>query len=143
MPQPIDLELTGVLRGLKDLTPRPVPVLLRQLQETGGRLELSQVRLRRGDMLAVAAGTLGLSPQGRLDGTLQVTIAGFDLRVIAGLIPGLTVSGSLNGVGTTLLGFLGDRTELEGRRAVTMPLRFADGAVTLGPIALGRTPPLY
>src|SRR5437867_2552944 len=44
MPQPIDLELTGVLRGLKDLTPRPVPVLLRQLQETGGRLELSQVR---------------------------------------------------------------------------------------------------
>ena len=49
----------------------------------------------------------------------------------------------LAGMGTSLLGFLGQPAELEGRRAVTMPLRFADGAVSLGPLALGRTAPLY
>jgi hypothetical protein len=42
-----------------------------------------------------------------------------------------------------LLGLLGQATELDGRRAVTMPLRFADGAISLGPLALGRTGPLY
>ena len=68
---------------------------------------------------------------------------GFDLNVLKPLFPGVTVSGSLAGMGTSLLGLLGEPAELEGRRAVTMPLRFADGAVSLGPLALGRTAPLY
>jgi hypothetical protein len=32
---------------------------------------------------------------------------------------------------------------LEGQRAVTLPLRFNDGAVTLGPIPIGNTPELF
>ena len=143
MPQPIDFEATAVLRGLKDLTPRSLAALLGQLQGAGGRLEIEHARLQRGDMIAVGAGSLGLSPQGRLDGTLRMTVAGFDLNVLKPLFPGVTVSGSLAGMGTSLLGFLGQPAELEGRRAVTMPLRFADGAVSLGPLALGRTAPLY
>jgi hypothetical protein len=143
MPQPIDFEATAVLRGLKDLTPKPISALLGQLQAAGGRLEIERARLQRGDMIAVGAGSLGLSPKGRLDGTLRMTVAGFDLNVLKPLFPGVTVSGSLAGMGTNLLGFLGEPAELEGRRAVTMPLRFADGAVSLGPLALGRTAPLY
>jgi len=143
MPQPIDFEATAVLRGLKDLTPRPVPAMLSLLQAAGGRLEIEHARLKRGDMIAVGAGSLGLSPQGRLDGTLRMTIAGFDLDVLRPLFPGVKVSGSLGSMGASLLGFLGEPVELEGRRAVTMPLKFADGAVSLGPLALGRTAPLY
>jgi hypothetical protein len=143
LPDPIDFEATAVLRGLKDLTPRSIPALLAQLQAAGGRLEIEHARLRRGDMIAVGAGSLGLSAQGRLDGTLRMTVAGFDLNFLKPLFPGVTVSGSFAGMGTSLLGFLGEPTELEGRRAVTMPLRFADGAVSLGPLALGRTAPLY
>ena len=143
MPQPIDFEATAVLRGLKDLTPRSLAALLGQLQAAGGRLEIEHARLRRGEMIAVGAGSLGLTPQGRLDGTLRVTVTGFDLNMLKPLFPGVTVSGSLAGMGTSLLGLLGEPAELEGRRAVTMPLRFADGAVSLGPLALGRTAPLY
>jgi hypothetical protein len=143
MPQPIDFEATAVLRGLKDLRLRSLPALLGQLQAAGGRLEIEHARLKRGDMIAVGAGSLGLSPQGRLDGTLRMTVAGFDLNMLKPLFPGVKVSGSLAGMGTNLLGFLGEPAELEGRRAVTMPLRFADGAVSLGPLALGRTAPLY
>jgi hypothetical protein len=143
MPEPIDFEATAVLRGLKDLTPRSLPALLRQLQAGGGRLEIEHARLKRGDMIAVGAGSLGLSPQGRLDGMLRMTVAGFDLNMLRPLFPGVKVSGSLAGMGANLLGFLGEPAELEGRRAVTMPLKFVDGAVSLGPVALGRTAPLY
>jgi hypothetical protein len=41
------------------------------------------------------------------------------------------------------LAFIGQPTELEGKRAIMLPLRFSDGAVSLGPIPLGQTPPLY
>jgi hypothetical protein len=143
MPQPIDFEATAVLRGLKEPLPRSLPALLRQLQAAGGRLEIEHARLRRGDMIAVGAGSLGLSPQGRLDGALRMTVADFDLNVLKPLFPGVKISGSLAGMGSNLLGFLGEPAELEGRRAVTMPLRFVDGAASLGPLALGRTAPLY
>jgi hypothetical protein len=143
LPQPVDFEASAVLSGLKDLAPKSVPAMLSQLQTAGGRLEIEHARLRRGDMIAVGAGNLGLSPQGRLDGTLRMTIAGFDLDMLKPLFPGLKISGSLGGMGTSLLGLLGEPAELEGRRAVRMPLRFVDGAVSLGPLALGRTAPLY
>jgi hypothetical protein len=38
---------------------------------------------------------------------------------------------------------LGQPAELEGRRAVTLPLRFADGVVFLGPLRAGELPPLF
>jgi len=38
---------------------------------------------------------------------------------------------------------LGTPSELEGKRAVTLPLRFSDGMVSLGPIPLGQTSPLF
>jgi hypothetical protein len=44
-------------------------------------------------------------------------------------------------VGAAVLG--GQQTELEGQRAVTVTLRFDDGAAFLGPLRLGQVPPLY
>lgn len=41
------------------------------------------------------------------------------------------------------IALLGERTELEGKRASAMALRFSDGQVTLGPLKLGQIPPLY
>src|SRR6202011_1972151 len=40
--------------------------------------------IQQGDLIAVAAGTLGLSPAGRLEGELQMTVAGIE-RVIPAL----------------------------------------------------------
>ena len=43
-----------------------------------------QSRIQQGDLIAVAAGTLGLSADGRLDGELQMTVAGIE-KVIPAL----------------------------------------------------------
>ncbi len=41
------------------------------------------------------------------------------------------------------INIMGQPTELEGQRAVALPLRFNDGAVSLGPVLLGQTAPLF
>jgi hypothetical protein len=38
---------------------------------------------------------------------------------------------------------LGSPAELEGKPARSFPLRFADGAVLLGPVKVGQVPPLF
>jgi hypothetical protein len=82
--QPFDAEVRTMLSGLKDLAPKPWPERFRELQAGGGHVEVVQSRIQQGDLIAVAAGTLGLSAQGRLDGELQMTVAGIE-KVIPAL----------------------------------------------------------
>ena len=61
------------------------------------------------------------------------------------IVPGLGALARKH-AGTTIaagLGLIGRQTVLEGKPAVSVPLRFADGAVFLGPLKIGETPPLY
>jgi hypothetical protein len=166
--QPIDADVTGVLRGLKDFSGKPWSARFRELQERQGRLDIARARIQQGEVIMTAIGTLTLSPHGRLDGELRATIAGIakllaalgvDQTPPAGepdklapavdalnrLAPGL---GNLarKHAGSTIaagLGLIGQRTVLEGRQAVIVPLRFADGIVFLGPLKVGEIPPLY
>jgi hypothetical protein len=82
--QPFDADVRTRLSGLKDLAPKPWPERFRELQASGGHVEIVQSRVQQGDLIAVAAGTLGLSAQGRLDGELQMTVAGIE-KVIPAL----------------------------------------------------------
>jgi hypothetical protein len=82
--QPFDADVRTMLSGLKDLAPKPWPERFRELQAGGGHVEIVQSRIQQGDLIAVAAGTLGLSAQGRLDGELQMTVAGIE-KVIPAL----------------------------------------------------------
>ena len=82
--QPFDAEVRTMLSGLKDLAPKPWPERFRELQAAGGHVEIVQSRIQQGDLIAVAAGTLGLSAQGHLDGELQMTVAGIE-KVIPAL----------------------------------------------------------
>jgi hypothetical protein len=179
--QPFNAEVRARLNGLKDLTPKPWPERFRQLQADGGQVEIVQSRIQQGDMIAVAAGTLGLDAQGNLDGELQMTVAviekaiaalGIDKmlqdgvpqatldRVAPGVksqdvsnllgaldraIPGLgkAVRQSANVGIAAGVNALGTEATLEGRKARAFPLRFADGAVYLGPLKVGQVPPLF
>jgi hypothetical protein len=167
--KPVDADITAVLRGLKDFSPKPWPARFRELQAAGGRIEVSNARLQQGDTIAVANGVLGISPRGRLDGQLRLTVAnlenllpalGLDRMAPQAASPNQMTSafGALDrlspGLGNIArqnagpalvagLSFIGQQTDLEGRRAVTLPLRFSDGAVSLGPIPLGQTAPLF
>lgn len=164
--EPLEVTAIGVLHGLDHLRPMPLPARLRQLQAAGGRLQIKQARLEQGDVTAVAAGSLGLTAEGRLDGQLDMTVAGLDrvlprlgidqlapqndrlapaFDALDKLLPGLgqaarRQAGSGLSVGLSLIG---RPAELDGRKALALPLRFVDGAVYLGPVRVGAVAPLY
>lgn len=176
-----DADARLLLRGLKDFSPKPWPERLRQLQAAGGKIEIVSSRIQQGELVAVAAGSLGLSATGHLDGELQMTVAGIEKvipalgidkmleqgvpqetldRVAPGVktddvarlmgaldraIPGLGKVVRQNaGAGVAAgIGALGREAVLEGRKARTLPLRFVDGAVLLGPLKVAEIAPLF
>lgn len=81
---PFDADVRAMLSGLKDFSPKPWPERFREIQAAGGRVEIVQSRIAQGDLVAFAAGTLGLSANGRIDGELQMTVAGIE-KVIPAL----------------------------------------------------------
>jgi hypothetical protein len=81
---PFDADVRTMLSGLKDFSPKPWPERFREIQAAGGHVEIVQSRIQQGDLIAVAAGKLGLTAQGRLDGELQMTVAGIE-KVIPAL----------------------------------------------------------
>jgi len=81
---PFEADVRTLLSGLKDFSPKPWPDRFREIQAAGGHVEIVQSRIAQGDLIAVAAGKLGLTAQGRLDGELQMTVAGIE-KVIPAL----------------------------------------------------------
>jgi hypothetical protein len=164
--QPVDAEIVGVLRGLGDFSPKPWRERFRELQEKGGRIEITQARVAQGDTVATGSGSLSIDRNGQLDGQLSVTVAGLEpfllsigaqqavqkspnMDKVAGMLdrlaPGLgEVARQQAGANLSLgINMLGKPATLEGRRAVTLPLLFKDGTAYLGPIPLGSTPVLF
>jgi hypothetical protein len=82
--EPFDVDARTLLSGLKDFSPKPWPERFREIQAAGGRVEIVQSRVQQGELIAVATGSLGLSPSGSLDGELQMTVAGIE-KVIPAL----------------------------------------------------------
>jgi hypothetical protein len=179
--QPFDADIHTRLSGLKDLSPKPWPQRFREIQAAGGHVDIVHSRIQQGDIVAVAAGTLSLSADGRLEGELQMTVAGLE-QVVAALglekmleegvpqatldrvapgvrtqdlnnlfgaldraIPGLgkAVRQNANAGVSAGLNALGKETVLEGKKARSFPLRFVDGAVSLGPLKVADIPPLF
>ncbi|MCK1637068.1 DUF2125 domain-containing protein [Bradyrhizobium sp. 157] len=76
--QQFDADIQTKLTGLKNLSPKPWPERFRELQAAGGQLEIVRSRIQQGDLISLAAGTLSLNAQGRIDGELQMTVAGIE-----------------------------------------------------------------
>ena len=179
--QPFDLTAQARLKGLANFAPKPWPERFREIQAANGNIQIVNSRIQQGDIIAVASGTLGLSPQGKLDGELKMTVAGLE-KIIPALgldkiardgipqatldrvAPGLKTQDLNNALGAldklvpglgglvkqqapaamaAGVTMLGEETTLEGRKAQAVPLRFANGAVFLGPLRIGDVPPLF
>ena len=82
--EPFNADVRAKLTGLTDLTPKPWPERFRELAAAGGRVEIVQSRVQQGELISVAAGTLGLNAAGRIDGELQMTVTGLE-RIIPAL----------------------------------------------------------
>ena len=164
---PIDADITTLLRGLNDFSPKPWSARFRELQAVDGRVDITQARVQQGDTIAVGDGTLSLNTSGRLQGQLRVTVANIepflaavgtpqvvknspDMDRLSGaldrLLPGLGNVARQQATSSNLslgINLLGEQTTLEGKRAVTLPLRFDDGSMFLGPIWIGNTPAMF
>jgi hypothetical protein len=81
---PFDVNVETRISGLKDFKPKPWPERFREIQAAGGYVEVVRSRVQQGDLTSVAAGTLSLNAQGRIDGELQMTVAGIE-KVIPAL----------------------------------------------------------
>jgi hypothetical protein len=81
---PFEADVQTKLSGLKDFSPKPWPERFREIQAAGGKVEIVRSRIQQGDLIAVAAGTLGLTANGRIEGELQMTVTGIE-RVIPAL----------------------------------------------------------
>jgi len=137
---PIDAEIDVVLRGLKDFSPKPWPQRFREIQQAGGTIEIRSARVQQGDTVAVGSGTATINEHGKLDGQINLTVAGLEAfinQVAAANKQKLGFSVSIG------LGLLGGNAKVEGRRAIAMPLRVSDGVMLLGPIKLGEIPALF
>jgi hypothetical protein len=172
--EPLQGEIDAVMRGFKDFSPKPWAVLFRELQASGGGIEIKAFRIARSDAAVIGSGTLSVNAHGRLDGELHVTVAGVENIVpLLGLdqLIGQGVDRLTGGAGTPAQGFgaldrllpglggavreganaglietikkMGEPTELDGKPAVALPLRVADGIVYVGMIPVAAVPPLF
>ena len=136
---PIDADISGVVRGLNDFSPKPWALRFREIQAAGGRIDIGKARLQQGETIAIGSGTLTVNAQGKLDGQIDLAIAGLDA-----FINSFTGANRQQGFGITFgLGLLGGKVTVEGRPAVALPLRVADGTMYLGPIKIGEVPALF
>jgi len=76
--EPLQGEIDAVMRGFKDFLPKPWSVLFRDMQASGGGIEIKTLRLARSDAALLGTGTFTINASGRLEGELRVTIAGVE-----------------------------------------------------------------
>jgi hypothetical protein len=76
--QPLAGEVDAIMRGFRDFSPKPWPVLFREMQASGGGIEIRSLRIERADATVVGDGTLNVNAHGKLDGALEVTVAGVE-----------------------------------------------------------------
>ncbi len=163
---PVNASIDAVLHGLRDFSPKPWNERFRQMQADGGHIDITQARVTQGQTLAVGSGSVAIDPDGHLKGELRLTVAGLEpflksinaeqyvrtspqVDKLAGFLdrlsPGLG-NMARQQVGSNLsagINMIGEQTTLEGQRAVTLPLRFDNGRMFLGPIPLGDSPVLF
>ena len=163
---PFDAQITFVLRGLKDFSPKPWPDRFREMHAVGGRIDITHARAQQGESIALATGSLALTDNGHLDGQLLITVAGLDRLLPAlGMDKLVAPGGKIDRLATSLdrlspglgniareqagagiaagIGLLGEQTQLEGRRAVVLPLRIDNGSMFLGNVPVGTINPLF
>jgi hypothetical protein len=164
---PFDVDATSVLRGLKISDRRRG----KSVSGNSGdrRAAKSRARASAGRNHCCDRSRRAHDER-RLDGDLRMVVANFDkllpalgldrffalattpggqfgaaINSLDRLVPGLGNIARQNAGPAVAagLGLMGQPTELEGKRAMAIPVKFADGIVTMGPIPLGPTPPLF
>jgi hypothetical protein len=76
--EPLQGDIDVVMRGFKDFSPKPWPALFREMQASGGGIEIKLLHIERPDATIVGTGTLKVNERGRLDGVINIAVAGIE-----------------------------------------------------------------
>ncbi len=79
--EPLQGNIEVVLRGFKDLSPKPLADRFHEMATSGGNIEIRSLRFERTDAVVVGSGTLTVNGNGRLNGVVQVSVYGLDTIV--------------------------------------------------------------
>lgn len=143
---PLSGELQVEARGVGDLAPGPTSERLRAFAEAGGRLHVALARVTRGDVAAEAKGDLAINIEGRPEGKFTLTARGVD-QFVQSLFGAGEEGGGKKDLLSSLLGvgakMLGAPATLDDRPATAYPVRIANGRLSIGPVKLWRSPPLF
>jgi hypothetical protein len=75
---PLQGDMEVVLRGFKNLSPKPLAERFREMQASGGNIEIKSLRIEREDAIVTGAGTLTVNADGKLDGVVQIAVSGLE-----------------------------------------------------------------
>ncbi|WP_413989901.1 DUF2125 domain-containing protein [Labrys okinawensis] len=138
---PLSATFRGTITRI-DLQPMPMEDRLRDWAENGGTLTITQAQLNRGPSSVKASGMVGLETSGHPSGDLVVALSGVpelaDTLKQSGRVPASLTS--LLGVG---LSMLGKPTNIDGKAAVEVPVKVANGKVNIGAFPAGKVPKLF
>jgi hypothetical protein len=165
---PVGITLDAVARGFADLAAKPWPDRVREMQAAGGGIDLKAIRFAQSDAIViVGTGTLTVNDHGRVDGVLALAVVGIERivpllgidrliaqgvdrlsgsnNVLDRLAPGIggVIRESANATVIESLKKMGQPTSIDGRPAVALPLRLADGTIYLGALPVGQIPSLF
>lgn len=76
--EPLQGDVDFVMRGFSDFSPKPWPVLFREMAASSGGIQIKSLRIERPDAIIVGNGTLTVNAQGKLNGLVQVAVVGID-----------------------------------------------------------------
>jgi hypothetical protein len=76
--EPTRVDIDAVLSGFKNLEPKPWTERFREMQAADGGIDIKFLRIEQANAVIVGKGKLTLNPQGRLDGMINVAVAGLE-----------------------------------------------------------------
>jgi hypothetical protein len=76
--EPLQGDVEVVLRGFRDLSPKPFAERFREMQAAGGSIEIKSLRIARADAIVIGSGKLNVNAEGRLDGVISIAVSGLD-----------------------------------------------------------------
>jgi hypothetical protein len=129
---PVDAEIQFVARKLLRTPSRPQVLPVRQWMAAGGAVDLVLLRLVQGPAVAVAKGTLRLTPEGKPDGEIELRVANVEAALQA-----TGLGATLGPLAAGAITMASRPTDVEGKPGRIFTLRAADGRLQVGPLRIG------
>ncbi|MEP9376979.1 DUF2125 domain-containing protein [Aquabacter sp. CN5-332] len=138
---PVNLMLQGSVSAVDNLKPMSVAERIKAWAAANGTLKVDAFQVTTPKAAVSANGALGVDPQGRLFGAVNIGFAGVDE-----LVKNLARSGVIAPEMASIIGAVamaGKPGDVAGRKGATFAITLKDGTVQLGKYPVGIIPPLF